>query len=91
MTLTKKDIIKSISNETSINSMNSKKIFESFIKIIKQKSKTKKIKISGFGSFEYRKTPKRVGRNPKTKESYIISPRKKIQLTISNKIKKILN
>ena len=36
-------------------------------------------------------TVKRIGRNPKTKESYIIMPRKKLNFRGSNILKKFLN
>ena len=36
-------------------------------------------------------SPKRLGRNPKTKESFIIPPRKKINFRASKKVKEDLN
>ena len=91
MSLTKKDIVKSISKQTSNNEIISAKILEFFIDAIKKHSNNKYVKISGFGSFYYKKTKKRVGRNPKTMESYIIAPRNKLHLSTSNEVKKLLN
>ncbi|MBC8476354.1 MAG: HU family DNA-binding protein, partial [Gammaproteobacteria bacterium] len=36
-------------------------------------------------------SPKRIGRNPKTKEEYEIRARKKLSFKASNKIKSLLN
>ena len=88
---TKKCISKNIASELGIPFEKSSDIVNSFINIIKKNSSDKTIKLSGFGSFFYHQTPKRVGRNPKTKESYIIQPRLKINFKSSNKIKRILN
>ena len=91
MPISKRDIARSISEKSSSNKIQSSKILECFLDIIKKNSKHKHVKISGFGTFYYKKTPKRVGRNPKTKESYIIAPMKKLYLSTSNGVKKQLN
>ncbi len=89
--MNKKFIAKNISNELNINFSLSNKITNAFIKIIKNVSKDKNVKISGFGTFYKHKTPKRIGRNPKTKESYIIQPMEKISFKSSNIARKIVN
>ena len=89
--MNKKFIAKNISNELNINLSLSNKITNAFIKIIKNVSKDKNVKISGFGTFYKHKTPKRIGRNPKTKESYIIQPMEKISFKSSNIARKIVN
>lgn len=91
MKVSKQKILKKISNDLSLTSRSSSSILESFISIIISNSKTRVIKLSGFGSFNYKKTIQRLGRNPKTKESYIIHPRNKLTFKPSNKIKEILN
>ena len=53
--------------------------------------KTMKIKISGFGTFSTKRTLERVGRNPKSKESYIIPSFKKLTFNASAKVKGVLN
>ena len=88
---TKKCISKNIASELGIPFEKSSDIVSSFINIIKKNSSDKTIKLSGFGSFFYHQTPKRVGRNPKTKESYIIEPIKKLNFRASNILRKILN
>tara|TARA_Y200000002_G_scaffold345482_1_gene319423 strand:+ start:323 stop:598 length:276 start_codon:yes stop_codon:yes gene_type:complete len=91
MNLSKKNIIKNIHNETHLSSNEAASIVESFLLLIKTKSKLKTVKISSFGSFSFKKTPKRLGRNPKTMDSYIIPERFKLNFKPSNKIKEKIN
>jgi integration host factor subunit alpha len=90
MSLGKKDIIKNISHKAQISSEDSKEIFNSFVAYIKS-NRDIKIKISNFGTFSKYKTLKRIGRNPKTKDEFVINPRVKLKFNPSNKIKHILN
>tara|TARA_Y100000992_G_scaffold207774_1_gene142358 strand:- start:201 stop:473 length:273 start_codon:yes stop_codon:yes gene_type:complete len=89
--VTKASISKNISNELNISKKESKKIFEKFISLIIGKSTKQNVKIHGFGVFSIHQTPKRVGRNPKTKESYIIMPMNKLIFKASEKVKEVLN
>lgn len=88
---TKASISKNLSRELNLSSNTSKKLVDIFLNTIIQKSNTKTIKISNFGSFSMNITPQRLGRNPKTKESYIICSRKKLTFSASKKIKEVLN
>ena len=91
MSITKKDLAKEISKNCDINHSSSHKIIDKFIALIKSKSKFQHVKISNFGTFLYRNTPKRVGRNPKTKEQFIINKRSKLSLKVSSNIKNLIN
>jgi|TARA_B100002019_G_scaffold3233_1_gene2659 nucleoid DNA-binding protein len=91
MSLGKKDIEKNISSKTQLSLILSKKILNSFLFIIKEKSTTNTIKISNFGTFRFEKTKSRLGRNPKTKENFLIQSFLKFRLKPSQKIKDILN
>lgn len=91
MSLKKSDIAKNISSKISIKSSLSKEILNSFIKIIKTKTRHSNVKIPGLGTFVYNMTPERMGRNPKTGEKHIISERARLKLIVSNKVKELLN
>ncbi len=93
MSLTKKTIVKELQSKTNIRVIDSKAFLEKFIEIIKRESFTndKSVKISGYGTFTTKKTAKRIGRNPKTKDSYIICERKKLTFSTSSKIKGLMN
>ena len=91
MSLGKRDISKNISTKTQISSKDSLKILTRFIDIICLESQKKEVKISKFGTFFIHSSPKRIGRNPKTKEEFLISKRSKLSLKISSNVKKFLN
>tara|TARA_B100001057_G_scaffold256195_1_gene256414 strand:- start:248 stop:523 length:276 start_codon:yes stop_codon:yes gene_type:complete len=91
MNHSKKDIIKNITSKTYISYSEAANIMESFLFLIKSKSKSKAVKISNFGTFSMKKTRERVGRNPKTMVSYIISELSKLNFKPSNKIKEKIN
>ncbi len=74
----------------------SKKISENLLDdilniLIENIIENKKVKISNFGTFTLREKNKRLGRNPKTKESKIISRRKVILFKPSKQFKNFLN
>ena len=74
--LTKKDIINSIYMQIGFSKKISENLLDDIINLlITNLIKNKKIKISNFGTFTIRSKKKRIGRNPKTKESKIISER----------------
>ena len=91
MNFSKTNIIKNISKKSLVSSADATSILESFLLLIKNKSKLRSVKLSGFGSFSFKKTPKRLGRNPKTKDSYIIPELNKLNFKPSNKIKENIN
>ena len=64
---------------------------EFFSIIVSNLCKKKSVKISKFGTFLIRSKSSRIGRNPKTKEEYIIQARKKTIFIPSNKTKKTIN
>ena len=91
MNFSKTNIIKNISKKSLVSAGDATNILESFLLLIKNKSKSRLVKLGGFGSFGFKKTPERHGRNPKTKDSYIISEQHKLNFKPSNKIKENIN
>tara|TARA_A100001388_G_scaffold263785_1_gene234494 strand:+ start:60 stop:335 length:276 start_codon:yes stop_codon:yes gene_type:complete len=91
MSLGKKDIVKNITSKAQISSKSGSQILTSLINLIITKSKNQPVKISNFGTFYIHETPKRLGRNPKTKEEFIIGARKKLAFNPSKKARDLLN
>ena len=91
MNLCKTNIIKNISKQSLVSSSDATSILESFLLLIKDKAKLKTVKLTRFGSFSFKKTTKRLGRNPKTKDSYIIPVINKLNFKPSNKVKENIN
>tara|TARA_B100000212_G_scaffold339654_1_gene318526 strand:+ start:1583 stop:1855 length:273 start_codon:yes stop_codon:yes gene_type:complete len=90
LSLGKKDIIDNISSETFLYKSISKNLLESFINILKS-NKSRKIKISNFGTFYIHRSPQRIGRNPKTKKEFLIPKREKLTFKASSRVKENLN
>ena len=91
MNVTKKIISKKISDELGITYEKSHSVLQKFISLIKSNSESKTIKISEFGTFDIKSSPKRYGRNPKTMKSYLINEQKKLNFKSSKKVKELLN
>jgi integration host factor subunit alpha len=91
MSFGKKDICNNISSKALISKDDSKKFFTNFLNLVSSKSKSRIVKISNFGTFYTKNTPQRLGRNPKTKEEFVISKRSKLFFKPSNKIRGIIN
>jgi integration host factor subunit alpha len=91
MSFSKKDIAKNISSSINLSEAESKLLLNSFINIIKTKSKKSSLKIASFGTFSKKKTPQRIGRNPKTKQEFVISKRSKLKFSASNKLRNLIN
>ena len=90
MTVTKKHLVKNISKKIGLSQKDSLFFVNSFFKSIVDNHKLG-INISNFGSFIYKKTPKRIGRNPKTLEEFEIKARKKLTFRPAEQIKKSIN
>ena len=90
LSIAKKDLAANISNKLRLSNKDSLSIVMGFINFC-VKNKDKNINIHNFGSFLPKHSPKRIGRNPKTKEEFIIKKRTKFSFKPSDKIKKVLN
>ena len=90
--LTKKDLVNSVYMRVGFSKQISESLIDDFFSMIIDDLKTeKKIKISKFGTFSLRDKNPRVGRNPKTKETTMISKRKVILFKPSKEFKDIIN
>ena len=90
--LTKQEIVNSIYMQIGFSKQISENLLEDFFEIILLNlKKNKKVKIAKFGTFELRFKKKRIGRNPKTKESAVISERKVILFKPSKELKNKIN
>ncbi len=87
----KDNIIKLLSERTGFSVLVSKKIINDLIKIIIQEIKKENFNLHNLGKFKIIKKKNRVGRNPKTKQPFIIHKRKAISFTASKNFLNILN
>ena len=90
--LTKKEIVNSIYMQIGFSKKISENLLEDVFQIILNNLiSSNKVKISKFGTFNLRKKKERIGRNPKTKESKIISERNVILFKPSKELKNFIN
>ena len=90
MSLTKKDLANNISKKLGLSKKDSLFLVKDFFRTL-IKNKNKNINISNFGTFIYKKTPTRIGRNPKTLQEFEINSRQKLTFKPSDEVKKNIN
>ena len=90
MALTKKDLANNISKKLGLSQKDSLFFVQNFFKMLID-NKSSNVNINRFGTFSYKKTPKRIGRNPKTLQEFQIKSRQKLTFKPSEEIKKNIN
>jgi integration host factor subunit alpha len=90
--LTKKDLVNLVYMQLGFSKQISENLIEDFLStvVINIKSE-KKLKLSKFGTFSLRQKKSRIGRNPKTKESKVISSREVVLFKPSKEFKEFIN
>ena len=90
--LTKKDLVNLIYMQLGFSKQVSENLIDDFLLTIIQNIKNeKKLKLSKFGTFTIREKKSRIGRNPKTKETKIISSRDVVLFKPSKDFKDFVN
>jgi integration host factor subunit alpha len=90
--LTKKNLVNLVYMQLGFSKQISENLIEDLLSTIVENIKLeKKLKLSKFGTFIIRKKKSRIGRNPKTKESKIISSRDVVLFKPSNEFKEFIN
>ena len=90
--LTKKDLVNMIYMQLGFSKQISENLIDDFLKTIVINIKSeKKLKLSKFGTFTIRKKKSRIGRNPKTKETKMISSRDVVLFKPSKEFKNYIN
>jgi integration host factor subunit alpha len=90
LSITKKVLANNISQKLGLSQKDSLFFVQNFFKALTD-NRNSVININKFGTFSYKKTPKRVGRNPKTLEEFEIKSREKLTFQLSDKIKQTIN
>ena len=90
--LTKKDLVNQIYMQLGFSKLVSENLVNDFFStVILNLKEEKKLKLSGFGTFTIRRKKSRIGRNPKTKETKIISSRDVVLFKPSKEFKEFIN
>ena len=90
--LTKKDLVNLVYMQLGFSKQISENLIEDFLSTVVTNIKSeKKLKLSKFGTFSLRQKKSRIGRNPKTKESKVISSREVVLFKPSKEFKEFIN
>ena len=90
--LTKKDLVNLVYMQLGFSKQISENLIEDFLATIVTNIKSEKqLKLSKFGTFSIRQKKSRIGRNPKTKESKVISSREVVLFKPSKEFKEFIN
>ena len=90
--LTKKDLVNLIYMQLGFSKQISENLIEDFLStIVSNIKQEKKLKLSKFGTFSIRQKKSRIGRNPKTKETKMISSREVVLFKPSKEFKDFVN
>ena len=90
MSVTKKDLAKNITNKLGLSQKDSLFFVKQFFQVLIN-NKDSNINLNKFGTFILKKTPKRIGRNPKTLQKFEIKPRQKLTFKPSDDLKQNIN
>ena len=80
------DLSKNISEKIGVSISLSKKLTEDLLEILSNKIKDNDLNLKNVGSFRIIDKKDRIGRNPKTKEEFIIRSRKSISFIASKNL-----
>ena len=90
--LTKKDLVNLVYMQLGFSKQISENLIEDFLStIVSNIKQEKKLKLSKFGTFSIREKKPRIGRNPKTKETKMISSRDVVLFKPSKEFKEFIN
>ena len=90
--LTKKDLVNLVYMQLGFSKQISENLIEDFLStIVSNIKQEKKLKLSNFGTFSIRQKKSRIGRNPKTKETKMISSRDVVLFKPSKEFKNFVN
>ena len=90
--LTKKDLVNLVYMQLGFSKQISENLIEDFLStIVSNILNEKKLKLSKFGTFSIRQKKSRIGRNPRTKETKVISSRDVVLFKPSKEFKKFVN
>ena len=90
--LTKKDLVNLVYMQLGFSKQISENLIDDFLATILQNIiSEKKLKLSKFGTFKIRQKKSRIGRNPKTKETKVISSRNVVLFKPSKEFKDLVN
>ena len=88
----KDELTRLVAERLGLNHKKGIRVFEVFVEIIKESLENEvEVSVRNFGSFQVRKYGERKCRNPKTGETFMSPPKKKIHFKAGKNLKKRIN
>jgi integration host factor subunit alpha len=92
MTLTKADLVQTLTDQIGLTKNRSSDVTETLLEIIKRTlASGEDVLVSGFGKFCVNEKAQRKGRNPATGESLMLKPRRVVTFKVSGKLRAKIN
>ena len=90
--MNKSELIAAVVEKTELSKKDAEKAIKAFEDVVTEElKKGEKVQLVGFGTFEVAERAERVGRNPKTKESMVISASKAPKFKAGKALKDAVN
>tara|TARA_Y100000389_G_C17453744_1_gene516605 strand:- start:2404 stop:2682 length:279 start_codon:yes stop_codon:yes gene_type:complete len=86
LNITRQDLIKNLQNKTGFSANLSKKLINDLIDVFINQIKQDNLRLKNIGNFKIIEKKGRIGRNPKSKEEFLIKERKSLRFVPSKKI-----
>ena len=91
-TVTRAFLSEAVFKEVGLSRTESLEIIDDFLEVISKALETEEqVKLAGFGTFVTRQKTERVGRNPKTKQEVMITPRRVVTFRSSRMMRDEVN
>ena len=88
----KKDIIDIVSRKTGLNRNHTRAVVECVLDVFMENLANEgRIEIRNFGVFKVKRTPRRMGRNPVTREEAVVPARNIVQFKAGRTMKNLVN
>jgi integration host factor subunit alpha len=86
--LTKAELVQSLFDRIGLNKQEAKKLVDQLFEVIRASLENgEEVKLSGFGNFSLNDKHERPGRNPKTGEVVMVTPRRVVKFKASQVLK----
>ncbi len=90
--MNKSELISAVVEKTELSKKDTEKVIKAFEEVVTEELKRGgKIQLVGFGTFEVAERAERMGRNPKTKETMVISASKAPKFKAGKALKDAVN
>ncbi len=90
--MNKSELIAAVVEKTELSKKDAEKAIKAFEEVVTEElKKGEKVQLVGFGTFEVAERAERIGRNPKTKESMVISASKAPKFKAGKALKDAVN